>query len=208
MSFKERRIEIGAVNLRVAQNARLEEARLIVEGGSSGRPAEARRCVALQAKQVHVAQLEHVRIRSSVSQVTGLASIHFDRLVFEYEWPLLVGVTLEANSVLCGIRAHLLRFHSAVNIVAIAALDQAFVHPMMEGHVELGLLLEMASVAELRLRFLQQEFVRLRMVRGVAGGAADVVLGVLGVDGVHVLRTASVAGEAASIDILGRGFFE
>ena len=40
MSFKERRIEIGAVNLRVAQNARLEEARLIVEGGSSGRPAE------------------------------------------------------------------------------------------------------------------------------------------------------------------------
>ncbi len=160
--------------------------------------------MALQAKQVHVAQLEHVRIRSSVSQVAGLASIHFDRLMFEYERPLLVGVALEANSVLCGIRTHLLRLHSAVNVVAIAALDQAFIHAMMEGHVELGLLLEMASVAELGLRFPQQEFIRLRMVSGVAGDAAHVVLGVFGVDGVHVLRTAGVAGEAASIDILGR----
>jgi DNA helicase TIP49 (TBP-interacting protein) len=41
------------------------------------------------------------------------------------------------------------------------------------------------------------------MVRRVARGATDVVLGVLGIDGVHMLRTTDVAGEAASVDILG-----
>ena len=138
--------------------------------------------------------------------MAGLAPIHFDRLVFEYEWPLLVGVALEANSVLCGIRTHLLRFHSAVDVVAIAALDQAFVHPMMEGHVELGLLLEVAPITELGLRLLEQKLAGLRVVRRVARGATNVVLGMLGVDGVHVLGATNVTGEAASVDILGGRF--
>jgi hypothetical protein len=133
-------------------------------------------------------------IGSSVGQVAGLAPIDFDWLVLEDERSLLIGVTLEADGVLRGIRTHLLGLHRAVYVVAIAALDQAFVHSMMEGHVELSLLLEMASVAELGLRFLEQKLARLRMVRRVARGAADVVLGVLGIDGVHVLRTANMAG--------------
>ena len=154
----------------------------------------------------HIAQLEHVRIRSSVSQVAGLASIHFDRLMLEDEWPLLVCVAFKTDGILRGICTHLLGLHCAVNIVAIAALDQAFVHPVVERHIELSLLLKMASIAELRLRFLQQELVRLRMVRGVARSTAHVVLGVLGVYGVHVLRTAHMAGEAASVDIFGGRF--
>src|SRR5580692_1336501 len=148
-------VEIGAVNWRVAQNTGLEKARLIVESRSSRRTAEGGVRVALQTKQVHIAQLEHMGIGSSVGQVAGLAPIDFDRLVLEDERPLLIGVTFETDGVLRGTRAHLLGLHRAVYVVAIAALDQAFVHPGVERHVELSLLLKMASVAELGLRFLQ-----------------------------------------------------
>jgi len=43
------------------------------------------------------------------------------------------------------------------------------------------------------------------MVRRVAGGATDVISCVLGVDRVHVLRAAGVAGKAARVDFWGRG---
>ena len=47
--------------------------------------------------------------------------------------------------------------HRAVRIVAIGALDQPFVHSMMERHFELGLLLKVAGVAELGLGFYEQK---------------------------------------------------
>src|SRR5579864_948415 len=62
----------------------------------------------------------------------------------------------------------------------------------------------MARVAKFRLRFLQQEIMCLRAVRGVAGGATDVVFRVLRVDGVHVLRATGVAGQAARVNLFGR----
>src|SRR5579864_2387083 len=73
--FEEEPIEVRAVNLRVAQHARLEEAGLVVERRCPRCAAEARRRVALQAQQVDVAQLQHVRIRPAVRHVAGLASV-------------------------------------------------------------------------------------------------------------------------------------
>jgi hypothetical protein len=73
-------------------------------------------------------------------------------------------VTFETDGVLRGVRAHLLGLHGAVNVVAIAALDQAFIHPVVKGHVELSFLLKMTSVTELGLALLQQELVRLRVM--------------------------------------------
>ena len=81
--------------------------------------------------------------------------------VFVYERPLLVGVALEADGILRGGSPHLLGPHRAVHVVAIAALDQPLIHAMMEGHIELGLLLEMAAVAKLGLRLREQKFGRL-----------------------------------------------
>jgi hypothetical protein len=159
----------------------------------------------LQTEKIDVAQLEHVRIGAAVGQMAGVATIGLDGLVLVDEWALLVGVTFEADSILRRGSPYLFGLHGAVDIMAIAALDQALIDAMMEGHFKLGFLLEVASVAELGLRFLQKELVRLRVVGRVARGAANVVLGVLGVYGVHVLRTTDVAGEAASVDILGRG---
>ena len=87
--------------------------------------------------------------------------------------------------------------------MAIAALDQPLVHPMMERHVELRFLLEMACVAKLRLRLNEQELRFLRVVRRMAGDATDAILRMLRIDGIHVLRTAGVAGQALLIDFLG-----
>ena len=87
-------------------------------------------------------------------------------------------------------------------IVAIGALDQALVDPMVEWHFELGLFLQMARVTELRLCFHQQKLFGLRMVRRMTGDATDVVLRVDRVDGVHVLRATGVATHTAGVDFL------
>ncbi len=95
-----------------------------------------------------------------------------------------------------------------MGIVAIAALDEPFVHAMVEGHGKLRLLLQMAAVAQLRLRLHQQEFLGLRVVRRMAGGATHLILAVQRVCGVHVLDGRSVAGEASIVDFLRRMFRE
>jgi len=66
----------------------------------------------------------------------------------------------------------------------------------------------MAGIAERRLRFDQQEFLRFRVMRRVARSAAHVVLRMHRIDGVHVLRTTGVAGEALSVDFFGGVFAE
>lgn len=90
--------------------------------------------------------------------------------------------------------------NSSVHVVAVRALDQAFVHTMMKRHFELGLLLQMATVTKLGLRLGQQKLFGLRVMRRMAGDATDVVLRVSRVDSVHVLRPACVATQAAGID--------
>src|SRR5580704_14182287 len=143
-SFKERRIEVRTVNLRMAEHARLEKARLVVERRRSRCPAKAGRRVALQAQQVHVAQLQHVRIGSAMHQVAGLAAVNLYRLVLEHKRPLLVRVALETHLILRGGSPHLPGLHRSMRIVAIGALNQSFINPMVERHVELRFLLEMA----------------------------------------------------------------
>ena len=61
--------------------------------------------------------------------------------------------------------AHLMRSYRAVRIVAIGALDQPFIHAMVEGHVELRFLLQMARKAKRGLRLHQQEL----LFRGMVG---------------------------------------
>jgi hypothetical protein len=136
--------------------------------------------------------------------MAGLASINLYRLMFENERPLLVRMTLEADRILRRGSPHLFGFHRSVYIVAIAALDQSLIHPVMERHVELRFLLEVAAVAKLGLGLHEQELRFCGVVWRVAGDATDIVLGVHRVDGVPVLRAAGMAGEAAFVDLLGR----
>jgi hypothetical protein len=104
--------------------------------------------VALQAKQIDIAQFQQVGIWSAVRQMAGLATVGFCGLVLVHKRPLLIRVAFEANRILCGGSPHLLGLHRSVRIVAIAALDQAFIHAVMKRHIELRFLLEMAAVAK------------------------------------------------------------
>src|SRR5277367_7947 len=97
--FEEGGIEIGAVNLNVAQRAGLEEAGLVVERRHARCAAKAGRGVALQTEQVHAAELQHVGIWSAVRQMARLAAFNLDGRMLEHERPLLVGVALEADRV-------------------------------------------------------------------------------------------------------------
>jgi len=73
---------------------------------------------------------------------------------------------------------------------------------MVEGHIELGFLLQVAGVTKLGLRLDQQEIRFFAVVRRMAGNAAHVIPRVLRGDDVHVLRATGVADEAARVDVL------
>jgi hypothetical protein len=71
--------------------------------------------------------------------------------MLEYKRSLLVCVAFEADRVLRCRAPHLLWSNRAVWIVAVRALDQPLIDAMMERHLELWLLLQVAGIAELRL---------------------------------------------------------
>lgn len=114
------------------------------------------------------------------------------------EGTLLFGVALKADRILRG-RSHpyLIGKRRTMHVVAVAALNQPFVDAMMKRHFELRFLLQMAGVAKLRLRLRQQELARLGMVRGMARNATHSVLGVDGIEGVHMLSSPGVTRHAA-----------
>ncbi len=196
----------------MAQRAGLEESLLAVKRRSPGRAAGF--CigsdigVALQTEQIDVAHPQHVRIRATMGNMAGRTAFDLYRLMLEDERSLFVGMAGKADGILRRRSSHLPRANRAVWIVAIRTLHQSLIHAMAKWHLELRFLLQMAGVTKLGLRLHQQELFGLRMVRRMTGNATDIVLGVNGVNGVHVLRAAFVAGHATSIDVLGRSVFE
>ena len=156
--------------------------------------------MASQAQQVHIADLQHVRVGPSVRNVTRLAALKLHRFVFKRERPLFVRVAGVTNHVLRRRAPELVISHRAVRIVAVGALHQLLIHAVMERHFELSLLLQVTRITKLRLRLGQQEFRILGMVRRVARRAGNIALRVQRVDCVHVLRAACMARQAALVD--------
>ena len=192
----------------MTQRARLEESCLVMERRCAGRAGEGRRRVALQTEQIHVAQLQHVRVGPAVSQVAGLAAVDFNGSMLVHKRALLVRVALEADGILRRGSPDLLGADRPVRVVAVAALDKALIHAVVEGHFELGSLLEVAGVANLGLRLHEQKVRIFPVVRRVAGDATDVRSFVFGVAGIRLLVVTGVAGEAALVDFLGRMILE
>jgi len=131
--------------------------------------------MALQAKQVDVAQSQHVWIWSTVRQMARLAALDLDGRMFVNKRSLLVRVALEADRILRRGCPHLLGFDCAVYVVAIAALNQTLVDTVVKRHFEFSFFIEVAAVAKFRLSFHQEELFRCRVVRGVAGDATNVI---------------------------------
>jgi hypothetical protein len=73
--------------------------------------------------------------------------------VLENEGTHGVRVTFGANCELSGSGPYLVPYLGAVRIVAVAALNQAYIHPMPEGPSELGFLRSVTAITQFRLRF-------------------------------------------------------
>ena len=192
----------------VAQRACLEERRLVMEGRGARRTTETGIGVALQAEQVDIADFQHVGVRPAMHLVARAAPVDLHSGMLVDERPLLLGVALKADGVLRGGSAHLLRTRGAVDVVAIAALNQAFIYAVVERHREFRFLREVAAVAEFGLRLGEKELLRFGVMWRVARDAAHAVLRVDRVQRIHVLRAADVASEAAICNFLRRGLLE
>jgi hypothetical protein len=148
--------------------------------------------MALQTEQVHIAHPKHVNVRASVRNMARRAPLNLHWLVLEDKWPLLVGMAAKANRILRRCMPHLFRQNRSVDVVTVATVNQPLINAVVERHLELRPLLQMAGIAKLRLGFYQQELSSFRVVRRVTGNAANAILGVHRVDGVHVLRPTRV----------------
>ena len=98
----------------------------------------------------------------------------------------------------------LLRLERAVRAVAVIALHQSFVHPMMESPGELRSDIHVAAVAELWRRFLEQKFALLGVVRRMAIDTRNSALQVGGTAVIALLVAGLMAIKAASTNIGGR----
>ena len=132
----------------VAHGARLVLSGLVM--GRSRGPLSGK-CVALQAQQIHLAHAQETWISRPVGRVTTAAPFSLHRYMLINERALLVGVALDANRISAGHGPHLAEGSGAVDVMAVAALDQAFVYSMVIRLREVGLRGYMTSVAEARL---------------------------------------------------------
>src|SRR6185437_8034827 len=199
-SKKEEGAEVRAMDLGMAAQARLELGRLVMEVGDAGRSAEAGGGVALQAKDIHVGDFQQVGAGGAMRVVASHAAIHLDGLVLEDEGAAFVHVAGVADGIGGGGGAELVRDGGAVGVMAVAALDQAFVHLVVGGHLELGSAGHVAGVAEGRLGQLKQRRYRLGMVDRMATGATGTVADMHGAGEVLLFVAGAVATEALSID--------
>ena len=118
--------------------------------GRSGRALHWER-VTLQAEQVYLAHSQVAWIGGPVRRVTTAAALRLHRHVFIHKRSLFVGMALDADRVSAGHRPDLPEGSGAVDVVAVAALDETFVYAMVVRLREVGLGGNMASVAELGL---------------------------------------------------------
>src|SRR5580693_4194349 len=104
------------------------------------------------------------------------AAFDFDRFMFEREWSRFFRVARETNQILRPRSAQLARLETAMRIVAVGALHQSFVHAVMEGPVELLLLVQVTAVTQIRLLRFQQKLALFCVVGVVTVGATHSIL--------------------------------
>lgn len=140
--------------------------------------------------------------------VAGCASFRLHHRMFMNKGSSLLRMALETNRVIGGGCAQLPYLESAVLVVAIRALHQAFVHPMMEGPAELLFDFQVAAVAELGLLVLQQAVTFLGVMGIMAIRATHIVLQVRRPPEIRMLRAKLVASQATRADIRRRSVLE
>ena len=169
-------------------------------------PESARAIVAFQAKRENNRTPQQFGIRGSMRGVAGVTALDAHARMLEHEGTALIDVAFEAWLLIVERRSHQCATGSGApcrgegvpcGIVAIRALDHAFIHAMLYRHFELRANGCMAGIAKLGLLFGQQKFGRCGLVDGMAVGTDNIGFGVRGTPNIragHVLRVALETG--------------
>src|SRR5262249_32886901 len=107
--------------------------------------------VTLQAQQVDLANPQEAWVCRAVRRVATTATFCLHRHMFVNKRSFLVDMTVVANAVATRHCPYLAESGCAVNVVAVAALDQSLIDPMVIWFGEVSLLRSMASVAQIGL---------------------------------------------------------
>ena len=158
--------------------------------------------MALVAERGDGRHVQQAGVLGTVRSVASQTPFGLDRDVFIDERPARLGVALGTDRVLVGRGLHVVGSEGAVHVVAIAARDQAFVHFVVERHIERRLRVGVALEAERRLRSLQQLFFFLALMNAVAANTAELRLGVG--RAVKVRVRSRVTGQALGVNLFGR----
>ena len=158
------------------------------------------------AQVVDARHVQEPCVLRTVRTVATHAAFCLYRGMLVDKWPTHLRVALGADQIRVISGAQVALLESAVHVMAICALDQAFIDLVVEWHIECRLGVGVALEAELGLFCLKQLLGRFRSVDAVAAQAADVRFGMRGA--IEVGMGAGVAAEAGVIDLLRAEFFE
>ena len=143
--------------------------------------------MALQTEHVHQAHIEQPGIGGSVRRVATGAALCLHRHVLVDERSLLIDVALVANGVSARQGSHLPHCRRPVRVVAVVALHQALVDPVVIRFGEIRLGRSVASVTQLRLLLDQQVTAFLGVMGRVAVQTANIAAGVGGLRKMRLL---------------------
>jgi hypothetical protein len=105
-------------------------------GGHPVNPTGGDRAMALIAQRVDTRHVQQPGVLRAVWSVATQAPLCLDSGMLIDERPARLRVALSADRILVGRRPQVAVHESAVGVVAVTALDQTFVHPVMERHIE------------------------------------------------------------------------
>jgi hypothetical protein len=141
--------------------------------------ARGHRAVALIAQRIDAWHIQQPGVLRTMRSMAAHAPFRLDRGVLIDKRSPRLHMALGADQVLIGSRFQVVLLESAMRVVAIAAVDRAFVHRVVEWHSERPLHVAVALVAQLRLRNLEQARFAGGLMHAVATGAAHVGFGML-----------------------------
>jgi len=166
---EERRIDVGPMDIGVAADAWCQL------GRSCAHPvncAGGDRAMALIAQRVDIRHVQQPRILRAMGCVAPQTPLRLDRGMLVNERPTRLCVTFGADRILIGRGFQVVVPEGAVRIVAVRASHEAFIHLVVEGHVEGRLDVRVALEAKRRLFGLEQDSLGSSLMHGVAGDAA------------------------------------
>ncbi len=102
--------------------------------------------MALQTEKVDLTDFEEPRIGGTVGSMAGDAALGLHRHVLVDEGPLLVGVALVTNGVAAGERARLPHGRGSMKVMAVVALNQAFIYAMVKRFGKVALFCLVAAI--------------------------------------------------------------